>query len=100
MQPPSAPNAARNPTPEYLGWFRFEVFHDGAFAPNGKHLITVCIEATAVMWEATDWTETVTFAWDIGPLIKVCGHHHGRQPSGIENGGFRTPDALRGRDRT
>ena len=45
---------------------------NAAFTPNGKHLITVSNEATAVVWETAGWTEVREFAWDIGPLKTVA----------------------------
>ena len=44
---------------------------NAAFTPDGRHLITVSNEATAVLWETAQWTEVREFAWDIGPLKSV-----------------------------
>lgn len=45
---------------------------DAAFTPDGKHLITVSNEATAVVWETAGWTAVREFAWDIGPLKSIA----------------------------
>jgi WD40 repeat protein len=45
---------------------------DAAFTPDGKHLITVSNDATAVLWETAGWTEVREFAWNIGPLQSVA----------------------------
>ncbi len=44
---------------------------DAAFTPDGRHLITVSNEATAVLWETAQWTAGREFAWDIGPLKSI-----------------------------
>ncbi len=45
---------------------------DAAFTPDGKHLVTVSNERTAVFWETAGWTEVREFAWDIGQLKAVA----------------------------
>jgi WD40 repeat protein len=45
---------------------------DAAFTPDGKHLITVSNEATAILWETAKWTEVREFAWNIGPLKSIA----------------------------
>ncbi|MBN9122637.1 MAG: hypothetical protein J0I06_26405 [Planctomycetes bacterium] len=45
---------------------------DAAFTPDGRHLLTVSNDATAVLWETAEWTEVREFAWDIGPLKSVA----------------------------
>jgi eukaryotic-like serine/threonine-protein kinase len=45
---------------------------DAAFTPDGRHLITVSNETTAVLWETAKWTEVREFVWDIGPLKSVA----------------------------
>jgi WD40 repeat protein len=61
---------------------------EAAFTPDGRHLITVSNDETAVVWETATWTEVRSFAWDIGKLKSVsvspdgmraaCGSDRGR----------------------
>jgi WD40 repeat protein len=61
---------------------------DAAFTPDGRFLLTVSNEATAVVWETTGWTAVQEHAWEIGPLKAVavapdgfraaCGSERGR----------------------
>jgi WD40 repeat protein len=45
---------------------------EAAFTPDGKHLITVSNDETAVVWETGGWTEVRSFAWEIGKLKSVA----------------------------
>jgi WD40 repeat protein len=61
---------------------------EAAFTPDGKHLITVSNDETAVVWETNGLTELRSFAWEIGKLKSVavspdgtraaCGSDRGR----------------------
>lgn len=61
---------------------------EAAFTPDGRHLITVSNDETAVVWETAALAEVRSFAWDIGKLKSVsvsadgtraaCGSDRGR----------------------
>lgn len=47
-------------------------FKGAAFSPDGRLLIAVSNEATAIQWNAANWSEQKAYAWGIGKLTCVA----------------------------